>query len=118
MLLSEGVHKHGNLVIAHATRSKAFTVAWKGKVDIVTCLPIGAPLDEAAAMMKDDGRVSVPTLIIEKAILNAKNFSSLKYAPAKVSAAQLHRASVPILTGTDANQTPMAPVKHRESLHE
>jgi imidazolonepropionase-like amidohydrolase len=41
----------------------------------------------------------------------------LNYAAAKESVTLLHKAGVPILAGTDANQSPMAAVKHGEALH-
>jgi hypothetical protein len=67
--------------------------------------------------MRDEGRVCVPTLIMEETLANARVFPGLNYAAAKESVALLHRAGVPILAGSDANSSPMAAVKHGEGLH-
>ena len=38
--------------------------------------------------------------------------------PARDSVAMLHQFNVPILTGTDSNQSQMAPIPHGGGLHE
>ena len=118
MLVHEA-RRHGKLTVAHAASSKAFPMAQKGKVDIITHVPLDLPLDEASArLMKDEGRACVPTLVMAETFANAKLFPGLTYEAAKESVAQLHKAGVPILVGTDANQSTMASVKHGESLHQ
>jgi imidazolonepropionase-like amidohydrolase len=67
--------------------------------------------------MKDEGRVCVPTLVMEETMANAKLFPGLNYSAAKESVIRLHKAGVPILVGTDANQSPIAAVKHGDALH-
>ena len=110
--------KHRLLTVAHASRKKAVAMAQEGKVDIVTHVPLDVALDEVEAkLMKYDGRACVPTLVMEETVANAKLFPGLKYSAAKESVAQLHKAGVPILAGTDANQTPRAAVEHGEALH-
>jgi imidazolonepropionase-like amidohydrolase len=110
--------KRGMLTVAHAARNGALAMAQEGKVDIVTHVPLDFPLDEAEAkLMKDEGRVCVPTLIMEETLANAKIIPGLNYSAAKNSVTQLHKAGVPILAGTDANQSPMAGVKHGAALH-
>lgn len=42
----------------------------------------------------------------------------VSHDPARDSVAMLHRFNVPILTGTDSNQSQMVPVPHGEGLHE
>ena len=116
--LAAEARKHGKLSVAHAARKGAFCMAQEGKVDIITHCPLNHPLDEAAAkLMKDEGRICVPTLIMEKTMSGAKIFPGLNYAAAKESVSLLHQAGVPILAGTDSNPSPMAGVKHGESLH-
>ncbi|KAF4631005.1 hypothetical protein G7Y89_g7130 [Cudoniella acicularis] len=112
--------KHGKLTVAHAARSVAFAMAQEGKVDIITHVPIDSPLDEAAVkLMKDEGRVCVPTLIMEQGLVKSGFLRpGLKYETAKESVTLLHKAGVPIIVGTDANQSPMAAVNHGESLHQ
>jgi imidazolonepropionase-like amidohydrolase len=110
--------KQGKLSVAHAARNIAFAMAQEGKVDVITHVPLDVPLDEnAARLMKDEGRVCVPTLIMEETMANAKITPHLNYSAAKDSVTQLHKAGVLILAGTDANQSPMAGVKHGEALH-
>ena len=111
--------RHGKLTVAHAATLKAFPMAQKGKVDIITHVPMDLPLDEASVrLMKDEGRASVPTLVMAETVVNAKMFPGLIYETAKKSVAELHKAGVPIMAGTGANQTAMASVKHGESLHQ
>jgi imidazolonepropionase-like amidohydrolase len=111
--------RHGKLTVAHAASSIAFPMAQKGKVDIITHVPLDLPLHEASArLMKDEGRACVPTLVMAETVANAKMFPGLTYEAAKKSVAQLHKAGVPILVGTDANQSTLASVKHGESLHQ
>ncbi|KAE9367356.1 putative hydrolase [Stipitochalara longipes BDJ] len=110
--------KRGILTVAHAARKGALGMAQEGKVDIVTHVPLDFPLKEAEAkLMKEEGRVCVPTLVMEETMANRKIFPGLNYAAAKESVTLLHKAGVPILAGTDANQSPMAAVKHGEALH-
>lgn len=54
---------------------------------------------------------------LEETLAHVRVFPGLNYAAAKESVALLHRAGVPILVGTDANSSPMAAIKHGESLH-
>jgi imidazolonepropionase-like amidohydrolase len=116
--LSDEARKHGKLSVAHAARKGAWPMAQEGKVDIITHVPLDFPIDEAAAkLMKDEGRVCVPTLVMEKTMADAKVFPGLNYGAAKESVALLIKSGVSILAGTDANQSVMAPVKHGEALH-
>lgn len=116
--LATEARKRGKFSIAHAARKAAFAMAQEGKVDIITHSPLDSPIDEAAAkLMKEEGRVSVPTLIMEKTMSDAKVFPGLNYTSAKESVTLLHQAGVPVLAGTDANSSPMAAVKHGEALH-
>lgn len=117
-VLAAEARKRGKLSVAHAARKAAFAMAQEGKVDIITHCPLDFSIDEAAAkLMKDGGRVCVPTLIMEQTMANAGIFPGLNYASAKESVTLLHKAGVPILAGTDANSSPMAAVKHGESIH-
>ena len=110
--------KRGMLTVAHAARKGALGMAQAGKVDIVTHVPLDVPLKEAEAkLMKEEGRVCVPTLVMEETMASRKIFPGLNYSAAKESVILLHKAGVHILAGTDANQSPMAAVKHGEALH-
>jgi hypothetical protein len=86
------------MTVAHAASTKALSTAQKGKVDIITHVPLDLPLDEASArLMKDEGRACVLTLVMAETVANAKVFLGLTYEASKKSVAQLHRAGVPIL---------------------
>lgn len=117
-VLAAEARKRGILTVAHAARNGALGMAQEGKVDIVTHAPLDFPLEDSdAKLMKGEGRVCVPTLVMEETMANGKVFPGLKYSAAKDSVSCLHKAGVPILAGTDANQSPMAAVKHGETLH-
>jgi imidazolonepropionase-like amidohydrolase len=110
--------KRGMLTVAHAARNGSLKMAQEGKVDIVTHVPLDFPIEEVeATLMKEDGRVCIPTLVMEETMAKAKIFPGLKYSAAKESVTRLHRAGVPLMAGSDANQSPMAAVKHGEALH-
>ena len=144
--LVSAAHRHGKLVIAHASAFKPFAMAQEAKADIVTHVPRDKPLDrESTECMLAEGRISVPTLVMMEglmrppswttifrlllqpsiflAILSAKRKSPhgnvQKYDHARDSVAALYRAGVPILAGTDANSEPRSPfqVKHGEDFH-
>lgn len=111
--------KAGKLSVAHAARKAAFAMAQAGKVDIVTHVPLDAPLDEVEAKLtKDEGRVCVPTLIMEQGLAKAGIAPGLKYSAAKESVTQLHKAGVSIVVGTDANQYLGAGVEHGSAIYE
>ena len=110
--------KRGMLNLVHAARNGALEMAQEGKVDIVTHVPLDIPLEDAATkLMKEEGRVCVPTLVMEGTMANGKVFPGLKYSAAKESVTRIHKVGVPILAGIDANQSLMAAVKHGEALH-
>lgn len=104
--------------IAHAARNAEFTMAQRGKVNIITHVHLDLPLDEPVAkLMKDESRVCVPTLVMEEIISKAGIFPGLNYGAAKESVIQLHKAGMLILAGTDSNKSPIAGVKHGEVIH-
>ncbi len=61
----------------------------------------------------------VPTLAMMEAIVNNLAPPDADYAYSRASVTALHEAGVPILAGTDANDTPGTPsrVPHGDSLH-
>ncbi|KUJ12636.1 hydrolase [Mollisia scopiformis] len=117
--LAAEARKAGKLSVAHAARKGSFAMAQEGKVDIVTHVPLDFPLDEdEAKKMKDEGRVCVPTLIMEQGLAKAGIFPGLDYTAARESVSRLHKAGVSIVVGTDANQSPRAGVRHGDAIHE
>jgi len=65
------------------------------------------------------GRVVIPTLTMMAGIVANVAPPGADYANARASVGVLHAAGVPILAGTDANDTPGTPsrVPHGDSLH-
>jgi len=88
--------------------------------DILTHAPLDQPLDpRVAAEAADAGRVVAPTLTMMDAIVANIAPPGADYANARASVGLLQAAGVPILAGTDANDTPGTPsrVPHGASLH-
>ena len=139
-------HKHGKLVVDHAAEYLPYEMALNSKADIITHTPLDKPLSpELCARMAEEGRVALPTLVMQQSVAGAFTFSSLllmllrpitlfkiikirrqkpptgklDYENAKKSVTNLHRAGVPILCGTDAHVEAGSPfsVNHGPSLH-
>lgn len=142
-------HRHGKIVVAHASALHPFHMAQDARADVITHAPCDAALDDAASQrMARDNQISVPTLVMMKAItapLSARGIFALlqhpttvfrvvkaiqrkqhaspgkaNYENARASVAALHRAGVPILAGSDAHVEPTSPVsvRHGEALHQ
>lgn len=119
--LVDAAHAHGLRTIGHAANSGAVLLAQAAGVDVLTHAPIDRPLtgDEAAATHAA-GHVVVPTLTMMEAIVaRIGAVAPVSYDPARATVAAWHRAGVPILAGTDANQTAAAPASppYGTSLH-
>ncbi len=121
-------HRHGRLAIAHAASLVPYQMALAAKADVITHVPMNAPLDDATvATIVQQASVAVPTLTMMEAVAG-KFFGPTEndtppagpgYHHARRAVGLLHRAGIPILAGTDANATAGAPVaiSHGESLH-
>jgi imidazolonepropionase-like amidohydrolase len=116
----EGAHAAGLRVIAHASALGAVAVANEAGVDILTHVPIDAPIDDAGAVaIRDAGRLVIPTLTMMEGVVANVARPGISYESARDSVSALHRAGVPIIAGTDANSSPGVPaaVSHGPSLH-
>jgi imidazolonepropionase-like amidohydrolase len=125
-------HRHGKLTVAHAASTAALDMALRARVDMITHAPLDRRLDgSTAARMLAQGCVSIPTLTMMKGIAHRIAAAAASppqgvpaagpsYEAARDSVAELHRAGVPILAGTDANAGPGIPFspRHGESLHD
>ncbi len=117
-------HARGLQVVAHASRSDAVDMAQRAGVDILTHAPLDRPIDAAqAAELVAAGTVIVPTLTMMQGIVDrlaAAGVPGPRYAPARESVTALRAAGMPILAGTDANETPAAPASppFGTSLHD
>lgn len=116
----EAAHGAGRTVVAHAADTRAVAVAQAAGVDVLTHAPLDADLDEGAvaAVVRAD-RTVVPTLVMMAGVAVAAPVPGLDYRHARASVAALHRAGVPLVLGTDANQTPGVPanIAFGESAH-
>ncbi|WP_103348869.1 amidohydrolase family protein [Amycolatopsis sp. CA-128772] len=115
----EAAHARGRSVVAHAASPGAFALAVGIHADVVTHVPLGAPLTaDLVAEALAAKTITVPTLSMMETI--AGNVGRPQaFAGASRSVAALHAAGVPVLAGTDANSAPGAParVEHGSSLH-
>jgi len=122
--LVAAAHAKGMRTIAHASHSDAVAMAERAGFDVLTHVPLNSPVDDATARrLAANGAVLVPTLVMMKGIV--ESFAAAgqpgppyRAAPASVAAAKA--AGVPVLVGTDANETAAAPASppFGESFHE
>jgi imidazolonepropionase-like amidohydrolase len=125
-------HRHGKLTVAHAASTSALDMALQAGVDMITHAPLDRPLTESTtARILAQGCASIPTLTMMKGVVDriaavaasqpeGVPAAGPSYESARDSVAELHRAGVPILAGTDANASPGIPFspRHGESLHD
>jgi imidazolonepropionase-like amidohydrolase len=122
-------HEHGKLTVAHAVSTAALDMALRAGVDMITHVPLDRRLTEStAARVLAQKCVSIPTLTMMKGVVDRFAAAAASqpegagpsYESARGSVAELHRAGVPILAGTDANAGPGIPFspRHGESLHD
>jgi imidazolonepropionase-like amidohydrolase len=116
----QAAHDAGRMVVAHASNTGAVAMAQAAGADVLTHAPLDAALDQAAvAEVVRAQRTSVPTLVMMEGVAANAPVPGLDYGHARDSVAALHRAGVPIVLGTDANQAPGVPanVPYGESVH-
>lgn len=112
---------HGLKVVAHAGSPGAYTLALDVGADVITHLPLGAPLaDGDVARIAADGRVVIPTLDMMRGLAAPLGLPQGAYDVSARGIGALHAAGVPILAGTDANTTPGVPYQPAfgASLHD
>jgi imidazolonepropionase-like amidohydrolase len=118
--LVAAAHERGKLVVAHASSAESVAKAQAAGADVLTHAPLDQPLGQAAvAQAAAAGRTVVPTLTMMEAIVTHLAPPGADYASATASVTALHEAGVPVLAGTDANDSPLIPggVPHGMSLH-
>jgi imidazolonepropionase-like amidohydrolase len=125
-------HRHGKLTVAHAASTSALDMALQAGVDMITHVPLDRALTAStAARIFAQKCIMIPTLTMMKGIVDRVAAAAASqpegvpaagpsYESARDSVAELHRAGVPILAGTDANAGPGIPFspRHGESLHD
>jgi imidazolonepropionase-like amidohydrolase len=118
--LVAAAHEQGKMVVAHASSAGSVARAQAAGADILTHAPLDQALEPAAAAQAAaSGRVVVPTLTMMAGIVASIAPPGADYANARASVAVLHAAGVPILAGTDANDSAGTPARnpHGDSLH-
>lgn len=116
----DGAHKRGLLTVAHAVTSASYERGLDAGVDILTHVPFDSPLPQATLSRLVETKTLVsPTVVMMRAIADARLG---EHADAAVDLAignvrAMHAAGVTVIAGTDANETPFAPVHHGPSLH-
>jgi imidazolonepropionase-like amidohydrolase len=118
-VLVAAAHAIGKAVVAHAASAGAYQLALDIHADIITHVPLGAPLaDAVVAQMVDQHAIVVPTLSMMEQIATNHGVPEA-FKGALVSVQKIHAAGVPVLAGTDANTAAGVPaqIPHGESLH-
>lgn len=119
--LVDGAHERGLLTVAHVVTAAAFERGLDAGVDVLTHAPLDRPLPESTIRrMLEAGTFSSPTLIMMRTMARARlgDHAEPAFANALESVRRLHQAGVPIVAGTDANETPIAAVPHGASIHD
>jgi imidazolonepropionase-like amidohydrolase len=118
--LAAAARASGKKTIAHAATFDAVSMAQQAGVDAVTHAPLDRALNEVSvSAMAGAGRIAVPTLTMMEQIVANIGARGPSYEPARASVTALYRAGVPVLAGTDANNSigvPASP-EHGSSMH-
>lgn len=119
--LVAGAHHRGLLTVAHVVTAAAFDRGLDAGVDILTHAPVDRVLAEGTVRrMRDQGTLAAPTLVMMDVMARKLLGDRAEdgFSAARESVRSLHAAGIPILAGTDANESPFAPVPHGPSLHD
>ncbi|WP_328393351.1 amidohydrolase family protein [Nocardia sp. NBC_00416] len=119
--LVEGAHARGLVTVAHVVTAAAFERGLDAGVDILTHAPLDRPLpDDTVQRLLESGTVVSPTLVMMRVMAHARLGDRAEAAieNATESVRKLLQAGVAVIAGTDANETPFAPVAHGSSLHD
>lgn len=119
--LVAGAHGRGLLTVAHVVTAAAFDRGLDACVDILTHAPLDKPLSERTLeRMLEQKTIVAPTLVMMNVMARARlgEHAEGAFGNALESVRGMHGAGIPIIAGTDANETPIAPVPHGPSLHD
>lgn len=119
--LVDGAHSRSLLSVAHAVTAAAFDRGLEAGVDVLTHAPIDRPLeDRTLARMEEQGTIVSPTLVMMRAIADARlgEHADAAFEVALNNVRAMIDAGITVIAGTDANETPFAPVAHGPSLHD
>lgn len=114
-------HKSNLKVAAHVTTIKATKMAVKANVDILIHIPIGEEFPANLAKEISEKNISaIPTLVMMEKFANSPLYSFTKndYQDAKKAVKLLNSYNVPILVGTDSNDSYFVPkIEYGNSLY-
>jgi imidazolonepropionase-like amidohydrolase len=114
-------HQKNMKAAVHAVSVAAVRLAVDAGADILIHIPLGEEFPEDLAKQIAERNIAVmPTLIMMKAFADSPFYGYKKsdYEYARNAVESLHSHGVPILAGTDANDTFFVPnVKYGSSLH-
>ncbi|KAL1597719.1 hypothetical protein SLS60_008205 [Paraconiothyrium brasiliense] len=121
-LLVKDAHQYGKKGVMHAATLEAYTQAILSRTDHIHHAPLDHGISSALVKtMLQQGQISTPTLTMMRATaLKLGNTSGRNFTAALSTTSLLHKAGVPILTGTDANTQSGVPatVPFGTSLHD
>lgn len=121
--------KHGKMTIAHVAHYDAFQRGLQADFDNLTHVPSDKALDDnIVGRMVNQKTVAIPTLTMMEAMANSwilwgigLVFKSMgrnrSFQAALDSVAAMHNAGVPILAGTDVNNSGIVTIVAGKSLH-
>ncbi len=85
------------LAIAHAVLKPVYESVARAGVDVVTHVPFGEILDdETVAMLKDQGRVCVPTLVMMELLAPRSQRPGVVFEKALANFSKMHAAGITI----------------------
>jgi imidazolonepropionase-like amidohydrolase len=117
----KAAHAHGLLTIAQAATPECVLFAQAAGVDVLTRALLGRPPSDSTVQRTRSSReIVVPTLTMMEAIAErAGAAASVSYDLARATVGDWYRAGFPILAGTGANQSAIAPASppYGSSLH-
>jgi imidazolonepropionase-like amidohydrolase len=119
--LVSGAQERGLLTVAHFVTAAAFDRALAAGVDVFTHAPLDRPLaGSTIRRMAEQGTIASPTLVMMQVMagVHGGEQAEAMFAHAFESVRAMHAAGLPIVVGTDANETPFAPVAHGSSTHD
>lgn len=119
--LVDGAHERGLLTIAHVVTAAAFARGLDAGVDILTHAPLDRPLaDRTLERMRELGTIVSPTLVMMRAVATSRlgEHADAAFGIALENVRAMIDAGITVIAGTDANETPFAPVPHGPSLHD
>ena len=114
-------HENNKKVAAHVTTINAIKLALETDVDILIHVPIGEKIPEELVKEIAHKNISiVPTLVMMKSFAESPfyGFNKNDYKDAEETVKLLNSYNVPILVGTDANNSFLTPkIKHGFSMY-